>query len=60
MEVLDAATPEIWRYWMQQAAHLKFMARKYGGTGCSYAGNMEARDAASRRKPVNMKALDAT
>jgi hypothetical protein len=60
MGVLDAATPEIWRHCMQQAAQLKVMTRKYGGTGCSYAGNMEALHATSRRKTVNMEALDAT
>jgi hypothetical protein len=60
MEVLDAATPEIWRHWMQQAAQLKVMTRKYGGTGCNTAGNMEALDATSRRKTVNMEALDAS
>jgi hypothetical protein len=35
MEVLDAATPEICRYWMQQAAQLKVIARKYVGAGCN-------------------------
>jgi hypothetical protein len=60
MGVLDAATPEIWRYWMQQAAQLKVTTRKYVGAGCNTAGNMEALDAASRRKTVNMEALDAT
>jgi len=46
MEVLNAATPEIWRCWMQQAASLKVMTRKYGGAGCNTARNMEALDAA--------------
>jgi hypothetical protein len=60
MGVLDATTPEIWRYWMQQAAQLKVMTRKYVGAECNTAVNMEALDAASRRKTVNMKTLDAT
>jgi hypothetical protein len=60
MGVLDAATPEIWRYRMQQAAQLKVMTKKYVGDGCNTALNMEALDAASRRKTVNMKTLDAT
>ena len=45
---------------MQQAAQLKVMTKKYGGTGCNMAGNMEALDATSRRKTVNIEALDAT
>jgi hypothetical protein len=45
MEVLDAATPEICRCWMQQATQLKVIERKYVGAGCNTAGNMEALDA---------------